>query len=58
MVDMAKIFSEVFIGFIFIQILAVAIATMTNFSALGILIAGFLDVILMALLISYVAKKF
>jgi len=55
---MSKVFGEVLVGFIFIQIVAVVIASLTNFSAIGILVAGFVDVILMALLISYVAKKF
>jgi hypothetical protein len=48
---------EVVIGFIFIQIAASVVAGLTNFSAIGLMVAGFIDVILMALLIYYAVNK-
>lgn len=58
MSNVAKAFVDVLVGMIVIQIVAVVIAGLTNFSTTGTLIAGFIDVILMALLILGVAKKF
>ena len=55
--NFAKVVMEVVIGMIFIQIGAVIIAGLTNFSTLGVLIAGFFDVILMALLLYYAVNK-
>lgn len=58
MANIGKTFMEVLIGMIFIQIVAVVIGGLSNFSALGLIIAGFVDVILMALLIMGVSNKF
>jgi len=50
--NLGKEFMNIFVAFIFIQVVAVGVASMTNFSVLGLLIAGFLDVILMAVVIA------
>lgn len=57
MANMAKEFVEFMVGMIVIQVVAVVIAGLQNFSATGLLIAGFIDVIMIAVLVAKLAKK-
>lgn len=58
MANSTNAFVEALVGMVMIQIVAVVVANLTNFSATGLIIAGLLDVILMALLILGISKKF